>query len=128
MKYKVLVILGGIAGLIALMLAGAMYGMGDIKKLIINDVDLSGLPDGIYRGSYHKTRWTYDVEVTVTGHAITAVANTNPKTKSRKRFNANVAETIIKKQSPKFDAIAGATISCRAFGKAVENALTAGKN
>ena len=123
MKRKGLVIIAGIIGLIALMLAGATAGMGEIRKMIVNDVDLGSIADGVYNGSYHKSRWTYDVEVTVAGHRITAVKNTNEKTKRAKGFNSAAASEIIKKQSPNIDAVSGATISTRAFGKAVENAL-----
>lgn len=124
MKSKVIIIAGGIIGLIALMLIGAMSGMGEVRKLVISDVDLSGMADGVYRGSYHKKRWTYDVEVTVAGHKITAIANTNQRTKMQKSFNAKAAELIIKKQSPKIDAISGATISTKAYAKAVESAFS----
>lgn len=123
---KVVIIIGGIVVLVAAMVIGAMSGMGEVRKLIINDVDLAAIADGVYSGSYHKTRWTYDLEVTVAGHKITSIKNTNPKTKMAKGFNDNAAMEIIKKQSPKIDAMSGATISTKAFSKAVENALTAG--
>jgi uncharacterized protein with FMN-binding domain len=123
MKHKGLLITIGIFGLIAFRLLGATAGMGEIRKMVINDVDLTSHADGVYKGSYHKSRWTYDVEVTVADHKIVAVKNTNDKTKMAKGFNKTAALAIIKKQSPKIDAVSGATISTKAFGKAVENAL-----
>jgi uncharacterized protein with FMN-binding domain len=123
---KVGIVIGGIVVLVAAMLTGAMSGMGEIRKLVINDVDLAAIADGVYSGSYHQARWTYDLEVTVAGHKITSIKNINPKTKRAKGFNGKAAMEIIKKQSPEIDAVSGATISTKAFGKAVENALTAG--
>jgi uncharacterized protein with FMN-binding domain len=46
--------------------------------------------------------------------------------KKAEKFNEKVAMEIIKKQSPKIDAVSGATISTKAFAMAVENALTTG--
>lgn len=123
---KVFIVIGGIVVLVGAMVFGAMSGMGEVRKLAISDVDLSGIADGVYTGSYHKSRWAYDLEVTVAGHKITSIKNTNPKTKMAKGFNNKAAEAIIKKQSPKVDAISGATISSKAFAKAAENALKSG--
>jgi uncharacterized protein with FMN-binding domain len=126
MKTKVLIIILGIIVLFAAMLIGVTSGMGEIKKLVISDVDLTMIADGVYKGSYHKNRWTYDAEVTVSNHKITSIKNTNEKMKKAEKFNEKVAMEIIKKQSPKIDAVSGATISTKAFAMAVENALTTG--
>ena len=55
-----------------------------------------------------------------------SIKNTNGKTNRAEKFNEKVAMEIIKKQSPKIDAVSGATISTKAFAMAVENALTMG--
>lgn len=123
---KVLIVVGGIVVLVATMIIGATAGMGEIRKLVVSDVDLTGIDDGVYSGTYHKSRWTYDMEVTVTGHKIVSIKNTNPKTKMAKKFDETAARKIIEKQSPNIDAVSGATISTKAFGKAVENALASG--
>jgi uncharacterized protein with FMN-binding domain len=126
MKAKVLIIILGIIVLFAIMFFAATAGMGEIKKLVIKDVDLSLIDDGVYQGTFHKNRWTYDAEVTVANHKITSIKNTNEKMKKAEKFNEKVAMEIIKKQSPKIDAVSGATISTKAFAMAVENALTTG--
>jgi uncharacterized protein with FMN-binding domain len=41
----------------------------------------------------------------------------------QKDFNAKVATAIMKNQSPRIDIVSGATVSTRAYQKAVENAL-----
>lgn len=120
------IVLLSIAGLMAVMTALAFIlsmGMGEIKKLVINDVDLAKISDGVYEGKYHKGRWTYDARVTVKDHHIVEVANTNKRMEMVKDLNTKTAQEIIKKQSPRIDVVSGATINTRAFQKAVENAL-----
>jgi uncharacterized protein with FMN-binding domain len=124
---RVVISVGVIAVLLALMLVGATSGMGEIRKLTIDNVDLTTIADGAYRGSYHKGRWVYDVEVTVVNHKITSVKNTNPKTNMAKALCDGVAASVIQKQSPRIDAVCGASISTKAFAKAVENALVSGR-
>lgn len=120
-----------ILGIIAIIVApGAFYifhGMRGIRKLVIKDIDLSKLADGVYTGSYHKTRWIYDVEVTVKKKRIVEVRNTNTVMMKRSpRTDGKVASEIVKAQSPRIDVVSGCTINTRALGKAVENALSAG--
>jgi uncharacterized protein with FMN-binding domain len=99
-------------------------GMSDVSKLVINDVDLTRITDGAYAGSYHKGRWTYDVKVSVKDHKIAAVEVTNKRMAMMKDFNAKAEAEILKRQSPRIDVVSGATISSKAYGKAVEMALS----
>ena len=98
-------------------------GMSEIKAMVIRDVDLSKIPDGVYRGSYHKGRWTYDVEVDVRDHEIVSVKNLNPRMDVAKSWNDQAAAKIVEQQSIAVDVISGATVNTKAFEKAVERAL-----
>lgn len=123
---KFRIVLWAIGGFAVVM--GALFfflnlGMGEVQKLVVNSVDLSRIADGVYQGSYHKGRWTYDVQVTVKSHAITAVKNTNKRMAIMKDFNEKAEAAIIKKQSPQIDVVSGATVNTKAMSKAVENAL-----
>jgi uncharacterized protein with FMN-binding domain len=114
-------------GLIVLTIVGGMLGsvgMGEIKKLTINNVDLSQKADGVYRGSYYKGRWKYDVEVTVAGHKITDIKETNTSMQARKGLTSKIVEKIIAGQTPKIDVVSGASVNTKAVCKAVETALT----
>ena len=114
-------------GMIVLTVVGGMLGsigMGEIKKLTLNNVDLSQKADGVYRGSYHKGRWNYDVEVTVAGHKITGIKQTNTSMQARKGLTSKIVEKIIAGQGPKIDVVSGASVDTKAMCKAVENALT----
>lgn len=109
---------------------GAFYifhGMRGVRKLVIKDVDLSKLADGVYTGSYHRTRWVYDVQVTVKNKKIVDVKNTNTVMMKRSpKTDGKVASAIVKAQSPRIDVVSGCTINTKALGKAVENALASG--
>jgi uncharacterized protein with FMN-binding domain len=110
-------------GLLVLAVAGGLLGsigMGEIKRLTINNVDLSQMADGVYRGSYHKGRWKYDAEVSVADHRIADIKETNPSMKMTK-------DLTITGQTLKIDAVSGASVNTKAFCKAVEIALTQGK-
>src|SRR5271169_6534735 len=87
----VLSVAGGIVILAVLFVMAINIGMGDIRKLVIKGVDLSHVADGVYDGSYHKGRWTYDVQVTVSNHRITTVRNTNKRMDAFESLNEEAA-------------------------------------
>lgn len=98
-------------------------GMSEIRQLVVRDVDLNQLSDGTYTGSYHKGRWTYDVEVTVHDHRLVAVKNKNPRMEALKEWNEQAEAAMLQKQSIKVDVVSGASVNTKAFEKAVELAL-----
>jgi uncharacterized protein with FMN-binding domain len=112
------VLLIGVAGFVF-----GSIGLDDIKKMTINDVDLTKSTDGVYAGKFHKVRWNYEVEVTVKEHKIMAIKPTGKVDPGRNKIVDGATEAIISKQSVKIDAVSGATIDTKAFCKAVENAL-----
>jgi uncharacterized protein with FMN-binding domain len=118
------IVLGIIAVTVGPFLFYLFNGMGRIRRLVVKDVDLSKLADGVYTGSYHMTRWIYDVQVTVKNKRIVEVKNVNQRMEKRSpRFNAKGVAAIVKAQSPRIDVVSGCTINTRSLGKAVENAL-----
>jgi uncharacterized protein with FMN-binding domain len=123
-KFSVLLwCIGGFVVVVGILFFVLDLGMGEVKNLVINSVDLSKISDGVYQGSYHKGRWTYDVQVTIKNHAITAAKNTNKRMAIMKDFNDKAEAAIIKKQSPQIDIVSGASVNTKALSKAVENAL-----
>lgn len=125
MKTLVIVLcsIGGLIAIVGILMIIFNLGMGEIRKLVINSVDFSKVADGVYPGTYHKGRWTYDLQVTIKDHQIVEIKNTNKRMEMFKDLNSKAAVEIIKKQSPQIDIVSGATICTRAFQKAVENAL-----
>lgn len=90
----------------------------------INEVDLSRIPNGIFNGGFTYSDFTYEVAVYITDRRITDVKIlSNRDTKYAKKAEG-VIERVLQAQSPKVDAISGATTTSKAILKAIENALT----
>lgn len=122
---KILLIVFGVLALLAIPMTALMfYGMSEIKQLVMREVDLQKIADGTYTGSYHKGRWTYDVEVRVQGHRIKSVKNTNARmNQALHGWNDKAEAAILARQSLDIDVVSGATVSSKAYQKAVELAL-----
>jgi uncharacterized protein with FMN-binding domain len=114
-----------IFGIIAFVFSS--IGLNDIKKIYINDINISRLEDGVYTGAFHKARWKYDVEVTIENQQIKYIRfTTEIKDKTRREIASKVLTQIIEKQSLNIDAVSGASVDTRAIRKAVDNALVKG--
>lgn len=122
----VLKIFVAIIVLLAISLFFGSMGLGEIKKMAINQVDLSKLENGVYSGKFSKARWTYDLEVTIEDHRISSIKNTNKLSDPSQKFVDKAIDAIISKQSVLIDAVSGASANTKAFQKAVENALEKG--
>ncbi|HET8936469.1 MAG TPA: FMN-binding protein [Polyangiales bacterium] len=122
---KVALIVVGILALLAVPLSILMfYGMSEIRQLVIREVDLQKVADGTYDGSYHKGRWTFDVQVVVQDHRIRSVKNVNARMKALQVWNDRAEQAFIQRQSVSIDVVSGATLNSRAMQKAVEVALS----
>ncbi|HEX2957393.1 MAG TPA: FMN-binding protein [Chitinispirillaceae bacterium] len=98
-------------------------GMDKISALTITNPELSSVTDGDHRGTYCEGRWCYDVTVTVKEHAISDIRLNNDKMKMFNDLHAALIKKIIEQQRIDVDAVSGATITSKAFLKAVENAV-----
>lgn len=123
---KVALIIVGILVLLAIPLAVVVfYGMSEIKALVIREVDLQKVADGTYTGSYHKGRWTFDVEVVVQNHRIKSVKNINARMKDALGpWTQNAERAFVDQQTVNIDVVSGATLNSKAMQKAVELALS----
>ncbi len=110
-------------------LAGVFFmfnGLGYIKNMNVSEVDLSTVPDGTYSGSFRRGRWVYNVEVTVRDHKIHSISLGEGMGTMAGEINDKIIAEILAQQSPKIDAVSGATVTTKALAKAVENALESG--
>jgi len=93
-----------------------------LAQEVISDVDLSTANDGIFSAGHRALPIDVEVQVTVKNHTITNILLV-------KHFNGqgSAAEVlpsqILKVQSLKVDAIAGATYSSKVIVKAIQTAL-----
>ena len=112
-----------IAGAVLVLVAGLFFavtnGLSEGLKLPIDGVDLSAIPDGSYTGTYEYKRWTNTAVVHIKGHRIVAIELERDPT----GITDDIIRRVIEKQDTKVDAIAGATVSSKAYLKAIENAL-----
>lgn len=99
------------------------YGMGRTKNAIISDVNLSRVPDGVYKGSYSGGRWSNQIEVTVSGGKIVTVVTSKPMLISMEEIAQKVYSAVVEKQSLQVDTVSSATVTTKAVLKAIENAL-----
>ena len=108
---------------IAILFFVASSGLKEMKSLNIETVELGEIPDGSYTGNFKEYRWDCTVLVTVSDHLITDVKITAGNVQMSEDMLSELKLKVISKQSPDVDAVSGATVSCKAFLKAVENAL-----
>ncbi len=124
----ILKIIIAIVVIVLLVMAVAMVvmtkGMGQVKDVNINEVDLSKVADGTYQGSFSGARWSNEVEVTVENNRITAITVTTPPKFFDTKFSDSLVNNIIEKQSLDVDIVSGATITSKAILKSIENALS----
>ena len=122
-KTKALKITGVIVAVFILIIAGGLFaitrGLDEMQDLVINEVNAGELPDGEYTGEFDSYRWSNKVTVTIVDGKITEVRPENGQA-----LELELSERIIASQSLQVDIDTGATVSSKAFLKAVEEALS----
>ncbi len=95
-----------------------------LKNLPVNQIDLSTISDGTYKGSFCLKRFCYTVEVTMNSGRITDIILLSNSKSEYGEKAAAIKDRIIEAQSLQVDVLSGATISSKSIIKAVEKALT----
>jgi len=118
-----------IAGAVLMLVTGLFFavtnGLSEGLELPIDGVDLSAIPDGSYTGAYEYKRWSNRVVVHVKDHKITAIyIDEDMSGAGITDSSGEIIRRVLAAQDTKVDAIAGATVSSKAYLKAIENALT----
>jgi uncharacterized protein with FMN-binding domain len=128
-----------IGWMIALSVVGALGIAGGIgwsklskehreaRSLPLNAVDFSRLSDGTYHGAYAGGMYKWranECQVTVSSGKVTDIRLVASKDPAAKNTQAEVLyERVIQAQSLQVDTISSATLTSKAYLKAVENAL-----
>jgi uncharacterized protein with FMN-binding domain len=111
------VLFGSIVALSATLFITGCVGYLDIHPAL---PDISGKPDGVYRGSYKVGPVEATVDVALSNAAISGITiiehNCSPFGKPAEA----ITQRVIDRQSLDVDAISGATASSKAILKAVE--------
>ena len=99
------------------------YGLDLGSSLEINDVDLSTLTNGTYTGTYRSGRWTNTVKVIIKDHRISDIKIVDDILFSQPAVLDKILNRVINKQRVKVDVISEATVTSKAYLKAIELAL-----
>jgi len=95
----------------------------DMAEIQIQDLDISLLEDGIYKGSYNSLPIKVVLEVEIADGRIKNIDLIKHQN-GQGDAAENILPEVIKEQSLKVDVISGATYSSKSILKALENALT----
>lgn len=93
-----------------------------VAETVIGEVDISGIPDGVYAGEYDVNFIYAKVEVTVQSGEMTGITLLEHK-QERGKAAETIVQDMIAEQKIDVDAVSGATNSSTVIKKAVENAL-----
>jgi len=118
---KKLLIAGGIfLAMVLMMFIFLTNGLSEGAKEQIYGIDLTKVPDGDYVGEYNFKRWSETVIVSVRHGEIVEIH-------AEKNRILDVSEEMISRvitaQNTTVDSVSGATVSSKAFLKAIENAI-----
>ena len=117
----------GIILLVVVVALGALVVLTEGQRredrgLVIAEVDISQVPDGVYHGSYKG--WNqFAVLVTVSGGRVTDIEIADDSRDRSSAVTDEVVGRVVSGQTLGLDAVSGATITTNAFLKAVEQAL-----
>ena len=123
-KLRVILIVIGAVIVIALGLIGWAY-MDVIRynELVIRDVDLQNIADGVYGGSFEGGRFSNSLEATVRDHTIVDIKRLE-SSMSQEDVRRRIYAKVMEKQSLQIDTVSGATVTTLTTLKALENALS----
>jgi uncharacterized protein with FMN-binding domain len=116
-----------VAGLVILFVGTALLdapGRKAGERLQVGKVDFSKLKDGVYEGQHKGGRWSNKVRVAVASGKVTGIEVVRDVWLPKPELTKQVVGDVIASQSLEVDIVSGATVTTRAYLKAMENALT----
>ncbi|MDW7667942.1 MAG: FMN-binding protein [Bacillota bacterium] len=127
MNKKLKIIITVIVIIIAIVLLILFYltrGLQEGQNIEVNNVDLSYLEDdGFYTGNFKFGRWSNEAKVTLEDRKIMDIEFTDDVSFSKDEVREEIINRIIDKQKVNVDVVSGATVTSKAYMKAVEDAL-----
>lgn len=126
MKKALKITLAILIVVLALGAIGVLYitnGLKSGEDVSLTGVNPSALGDGTYQGTYQAGRWTNELAVTISGGKISDIQIVKDVTFSQEAVTRKLFDEVIEAQNTTVDAISGATVTCNAYLKAIENAL-----
>ncbi len=120
--FKILGVMVGVFMLVGLSgLFFATRGLEEGKAITIKTVDIAALDDGVYVGEHDFRRWSNEVEVTLENGRITDIRLI--KGFKHEEARKKIYERVVADQTLAVDMVSRATVSSKAYLKAIERAL-----
>jgi len=99
-------------------------GLSEGAKVTLNGIDLASIPDGSYTGTYDFKRWSNTVTVHVENHQIVDIEIIEDFIDDGTSSSSDeIFRRVIEAQNTDIDVVSGATVTSKAYLKAIENAL-----
>ena len=124
MKKKILFVLGVFVLFIIIALIAITNGLSEGQNAILNGIDLSSISNGEYTGTYEHGRWTNTIIVYVENQKITGIEIIKDVFAAGiTNCSTEVFHRVMENQNTQIDVVSGATVTTKAYLKAIENAL-----
>lgn len=127
MKKKNRIVLVALSVIVVLVIGAVVAvtaGLSEGENVMVAGIDLSDTIDGDYVGSYEQGRWSNTLTVHVKDHRIMGIdIDKDVFAPSLTNCSNEVFRRVMEKQDTRIDAVSGATVTTKAYLKAVENAL-----
>lgn len=123
MKKKGWIILAVIT---ALLIAAALFLVGGLyegQNAQLHGINLTEKPDGDYTGTCRLKRWTNTVQVHVQDHAMIGIDIVKDMKVSIPQCSEEMFSRVIEAQDTRVDVVSGATVTSKAYLKAIEDAM-----
>ncbi len=124
---KVWKVIGVIMGIIAIMSIAGFFlltrGLEEVASVQVAEIDLEGKEDGIYKGRYENYRWKNEVEIRIEDGRIIDIVVNDAQREDQGELEGKMTDAVLEAQSTQVEVVSGATVSSRAYLKAVEDAL-----
>jgi len=118
-----LFLLGSLTVFSSCSLLSLTKGLDEMMALEVGEISLSAVENGSYRGSFTFERWSNMLEVTVQGHAITAISIIKDVRFAKAEVSNAIFKKVLDQQSLEVDAVSGSTVTSKAYLKSIELAL-----
>ena len=124
MKKKILVVLGVFVLLIIAAFIAITNGLSEGQNVALSGIDLSSISDGDYTGTYEHGRWTNTIMVHVRNRVITSIDIVRDVAAAGiTNCSDEVFRRVMANQDTRIDVVSGATVTTKAYLKAIEDAL-----
>ena len=99
-------------------------GLNSGKNMSIKHIDTSQLKNGVYDGKYNGGRWSNKINVVLKDGKITKINVVKTVTIEKPEVTKELFNNVIEKQDTTIDTISVATVTSKAYLKAIEIALS----